>query len=285
MKAKKIFLRWLLPAALAAAMLAAGTFVPSLLLRRQAQQLRRGASAVAVEDVRPYGDDYEDMKNALLAAIRLVEEAEDAEDYGLQDAQDAAGTEEAFSGFMDFQRQLLDSLSSRGYWLDSLYNLEYDYYGSVSGSSGEDWVLRTEGYDPYSGEYSDFLVQPEYYVPVRASVYIVPADYFSPQAMWDSLLEAYRDCCDLNFTGTQVETSLFTGVSETLDEETFLDGWLAAGTVVDSADGVMFAGGAPLSCAFSAVSSDLTFRLQLEVTILDGIYWNLELRLQDNTEN
>ena len=36
MRVRRFICRWLLPVALAAAMLAAGTFVPGLLLRRQA---------------------------------------------------------------------------------------------------------------------------------------------------------------------------------------------------------------------------------------------------------
>lgn len=282
MRAKKILLRWLLPAVLAAAMLLAGSFVPNLLLRRQAERLRQGASAVPVEDVRPYGDDYDNMKNALLGAVRLVETYES---QGLEYdyvAPDTAGVEEAFAGFMDFQLQLLDTLSQQGYWLDSLYGMEYGYYEALRGS-GSDWVLRTEGDEPYSGEHSVFLVQPEYSVPVRASVFLTPTEYFSPQALWDCLLETYRAYCGLSFTGTQVETNLSAGGSEALDEEAFREGWLEAETVTGASDGAM-ASNSALFCGFEAVSSDLTFRIQLDVTVWDGGSWNLELRLLENPE-
>lgn len=284
MRVRRFICRWLLPVALAAAMLAAGTFVPGLLLRRQAEQLRQGASAVPVEDVRPYGDDYNDMKNALLTSIHLVENSSFGQaEYSLDDWSEV---EKAVDGCQNFVNDLTMQMSDRGYWMESLLTLEYDYFGSVTDQTGQDWVLRMEGYDVSSGEYSSFLVQPQFYVPVEAQIYLMPLEYFSPQVLWDSLLETYREWCSLNFSSPQVETSFSPGTLESLDEEAFWEQWNNFGTAVEAADAegnwsVKAVESDDIFCSFSAVSSDLTFRLQMNVTISGGQMWNIEILLRE----
>lgn len=113
MKRRNILTAVLLPVLLAAAVLVLGTLVPGWLLGRQEEKLRAQANTVPVDAVRPYGDDYDEMKQELLGGIRTMFAQEDCkyEDVAEKDVSDTV------SAALEFLQTWSDRTEQYGVWL------------------------------------------------------------------------------------------------------------------------------------------------------------------------
>ena len=113
MKRRNILTAVLLPVLLAAAVLILGTLVPGWLLGRQEEKLRAQANTVPVDAVRPYGDDYDEMKQELLGGIHAIFALEDNkyEDVAEKDVSDTV------SAALEFLQTWSDRTEQYGVWL------------------------------------------------------------------------------------------------------------------------------------------------------------------------
>ena len=278
------FRRWLLPAVLAAGILLLGALAPGYLLDHQVQSLLHSANAVPVEDVQPYGDDYNDMLTALLAAIRL----QNSDGFGLvsdrQDIWNDGQIQTTIDQFDSFMYEFSVQVADRGYWLEGVVQLAYDSYYPLTDARQEEWLLYLDCWDVNSGRYSYAGLVPELGVPVLMALDTLPQEYVDPQALWEALQATYQQRCGLVFTETQVEMSDPQGENEqTLDQQYFQQ-WLEeygfqleepAGEDTDLRQ----------SYRFEAVSSDFTVALGMRVTIVNGEHWYIGLWLEPAEKN
>lgn len=157
MRAGRFLLRWLLPVVLAAGILVLGALAPGYLLDRQSQALLHSANTVPVEDVRPYGDDYNDMLTTLLAAIRL----QYSDDFGIEfTQQDLWNVQTTIDQFDAFLSELSIQVADRGYWLEGLVQLIYANYSPLTDPRQEEWLLYLDCWDVNSSRYSYVGVVP-----------------------------------------------------------------------------------------------------------------------------
>lgn len=278
MRAGRFLRRWLLPLALAACILGLGALAPGYLLDRQSQALLHSASAVPVEDVRPYGDDYNDMLTDLLAAIRL----QYSDDFGIEfTQQDLWNVQTTIDQFDAFLSDLSVQVADRGYWLEGLVQLIYANYSPLTDPRQEEWLLYLDCWDVNSSRYSYVGVVPELGVPVFMVLDAIPQEYVDPQALWEALVATYQQRYGLIFTDTEIEMSDPGGGNEhTLDQEYFQQ-WLEEHGVFQGEASDADGGDTVSSYRFGAVSSDFTLELGMRVTVVDGMHWYISIWLSE----
>ena len=278
MRAGRFLRRWLLPVALAACILGLGALAPGYLLDRQSQALLHSASAVPVEDVRPYGDDYNDMLTTLLAAIRL----QYSDDFGIEfTQQDLWNVQTTIDQFDAFLSDLSVQVADRGYWLEGLVQLIYANYSPLTNTQREEWLLYLDCWDVNSSRYSYVGVVPELGVPVFMVLDAIPQEYVDPQALWEALVATYQQRYGLIFTDTEIEMSDPGGGNEhTLDQEYFQQ-WLEEHGVFLGESPEAAGGDTVSSYRFGAVSSDFTLELGMRVTVVDGMNWYISIWLSE----
>lgn len=278
MRAGRFLRRWLLPVALAACILGLGALAPGYLLDRQSQGLLHSASAVPVEDVRPYGDDYNDMLTTLLAAIRL----QYSDDFGIEfTQQDLWNVQTTIDQFDAFLSDLSVQVADRGYWLEGLVQLIYANYSPLTNTQREEWLLYLDCWDVNSSRYSYVGVVPELGVPVFMVLDAIPQEYVDPQALWEALVATYQQRYGLIFTDTEIEMSDPGGGNEhTLDQEYFQQ-WLEEHGVFQGESPEADGGDTVSSYRFGAVSSDFTLELGMRVTVVDGMHWYISIWLSE----
>lgn len=281
MRAGRFLRRWLLPVVLAACILGLGALAPGYLLGRQSQALLHSASAVPVEDVRPYGDDYNDMLTDLLAAIRLQYSDGFGTESPRQDIWNDGQIQTTIDQFDTFLSDLSVQVADRGYWLEGLVQLTYENYYPLTNTQREEWLLSLDCPDLNSGIYSYVVVVPELGVPVLMALDAIPQEYVDPQALWEALVATYQQRCGLVFTDTEVEMSDPRGENEQTMDQQYFQRWLEdhgvfQGETSDAADGA-----AVSSYRFGAVSSDFTVALGMRVTEVDGVHWYISVWLSE----
>lgn len=269
MRMEPFFRRWLLPVLLAACILMLGALAPSYLLDHQARGLLHSTNAVPVEDVRPYGDDYNEMINALLAAIRL----QNSDGFGIpssrQDIWDNGQIQATIDQFDAFQSELSVQVADRGYWLEGLVQLIYANYSPLTNTQREEWLLYLDCWDVNSSRYSYVGVVPELGVPVFMVLDVIPQEYVDPQALWEALVATYQQRYGLIFTDTEIEMSDAQGGNEQSLDEMQVQQWLEQygfDPENEAADG---AGDMQESYRFGAVSSDFTVELGMRITVVN----------------
>ena len=269
MRMEPFFRRWLLPVLLAACILMLGALAPGYLLDHQARGLLHSTNAVPVEDVRPYGDDYNEMINALLAAIRL----QNSDGFGIpssrQDIWDNGQIQATIDQFDAFQSELSVQVADRGYWLEGLMQLTYESYYPLTNTQREEWLMALDCLDLNSGFHSYVGVVPELGVPLLMVVDTLPQEYVDPQALWDALRATYQQRYGLIFTDTEIEMSDPGGGNEhTLDQEYFQQ-WLEEHGVFQGESPEADGGDTVSSYRFGAVSSDFTVELGMRITAVN----------------
>jgi hypothetical protein len=267
-KGKRVLLTWILPLGLAACILCLGTWVPGVLLQRQAQTYTQQLSTVPVSDVRPYGDDYENMRQSLTSAIQMMDNEQLAwietdQTQGSDSTQVVSGQDGVTIAAVS-QEQLLQvrqglwdflNISWMSLTLDDTPVIERLLWESdetvklIAEQSAGNQAVLVDCEDEATGAYSEFCTTVDTGIPVAADIYLV-VDEPDYQSIWDNLLLAYQEQCGLNFGDTVLyyESSSY--------DLTDLD--KLGLTVKDLADYSQW-------CSFSAVSSDLSFRLTVEM--------------------
>lgn len=278
MRAGRFLRRWLLPVVLAAGILVLGALAPGYLLDRQSQALLHSANTVPVEDVRPYGDDYNDMLTTLLAAIRL----QYSDDFGIEfTQQDIWNVQTTIDQFDTFLSELSLQVADRGYWLEGLVQLIYANYSPLTDPRQEEWLLYLDCWDVNSSRYSYVGVVPELGVPVFMVLDAIPQEYVDPQALWEALEATYQQQYGLIFTDTEIEMNDPRGGNEqTLDQEYFQQ-WLEEHGVFQGEVSDATGGDTVSSYRFGAVSSDFTLELGMRVTVVDGMHWYISIWLSE----
>lgn len=203
MKLKKFLIGIVLPLALAAAVLTAGTLLPRWLLKRQEDSLLEQASTVAIDAVQPYGDSYDQMKTVLLACIRMLEGSEDttilADTYDVYNYESWNTADEDVSAFLAaWSEQMSDAF----YWQD-FYGLMDVSQSLVYTNDSESAALNVIiGIDTIFTEDAS-LCYSEQGIPIQLSAVIDPYS-MEPDTVWEGLLSAYQSQFGLEFTDTSV---------------------------------------------------------------------------------
>ena len=288
MSAGAFLRRRVLPVLLAAAILALGVLIPGYLLDRQEQELLSSANAVPVSDVRPYGDDYSEMINTLLAAIRL----QNSDGFGVESTRpdiwndgQVQTTMDQFDAFMsEFSLQVAD----RGYVLEELVQLTYDSYYPLTDPQQEEWLLYLDCLDLNSGLYSYTGLVPELGVPVLMALDTLPQGYVDPQVLWDALRATYQQRCGLIFTDTEIEMSDSQNKSEQSLDQMYVQQWLEEyGFNLEKPEHEVMDGQEEVqqSYRFGAVSSDFTVQLGMRVTMVSDGRWYVAIWLEQMEDN
>ena len=288
MSAGAFLRRRVLPVLLAAAILALGVLIPGYLLDRQEQELLSSANAVPVSDVRPYGDDYSEMINTLLAAIRL----QNSDGFGVESTRpdiwndgQVQTTMDQFDAFMsEFSLQVAD----RGYVLEELVQLTYDSYYPLTDPQQEEWLLYLDCLDLNSGLYSYTGLVPELGVPVLMALDTLPQGYVDPQVLWDALRATYQQRCGLIFTDTEIEMSDSQKKSEQSLDQMYVQQWLEEyGFNLEKPEHEVMDGQEEVqqSYRFGAVSSDFTVQLGMRVTMVSDGRWYVAIWLEQMEDN
>lgn len=285
MSAGAFLRRWVLPVLLAAAILALGALAPGYLLERQEQKLLSSANAVPVSDVRPYGDDYGEMINTLLAAIRLQNSDGFGSPSSRQDIWDNGQIQATIDQFDAFLYQLSVQVADRGYSLEGLMQLTYESYYPLTNTQREEWLMALDCLDLNSGLYSYAGLVPELGVPVLMVLNTLPQEYVDPQALWDALRATYQQRCGLIFTDTEIEMSDSQNESEQPLDQMYVQQWLEKygfGLESEAADGEEEV---QQSYQFGAVSSDFTVQLGMRVTMVSDGRWYVAIWLEQMEDN
>lgn len=274
------FRRWLLPVLLAVCMLALGALVPGYLLDRQERELLQSTNTVPVSDVRPYGENYDQIKAGLLAALEVVRDGYYQEGTLSEDYWESGEGSQTMEGFNDFLIRWAGE--SQQPWLERLAASDLQNPNLVAGADGqEDFsAVMLERWSETEGNSQTWTlaVTSTAGIPVQMEFWVSPQEgYLSPQALWDGLLAAYWESCGLTFGPLQVTDG--PTQNGTFDEETFRAGV----EYFDWGDSGMEA-----YAGFSAVSSDLSFELSLWIVAYgseDGLgTWDLVVQLWETEE-
>lgn len=285
MSAGAFLRRWVLPVLLATAILALGALAPGYLLERQEQKLLSSANAVPVSDVRPYGDDYGEMINTLLAAIRLQNSDGFGSPSSRQDIWDNGQIQATIDQFDALLYQLSVQVADRGYSLEGLMQLTYESYYPLTNTQREEWLMALDCLDLNSGLYSYAGLVPELGVPVLMVLNTLPQEYVDPQALWDALRATYQQRCGLIFTDTEIEMSDSQNESEQPLDQMYVQQWLEKygfGLESEAADGEEEV---QQSYQFGAVSSDFTVQLGMRVTMVSDGRWYVAIWLEQMEDN
>lgn len=263
MKRRNILTAVLLPILLAAAVLVLGTLVPSWLLGRQEEKLRAQASTVPVDAVRPYGDDYDEMKNELVSGIRAIF---GQEEYDYEDV-----SEKEVSDTVDAASEFMQAWSGRteqyGVWLENDLLPGQVYLQKITSSASDGWALTLDAEidrEPY-GIFAAAVSTSG--IPIFMNIRMENIDGDAVRDVWHCLLNTYQSQCGLSF-------------NVILESE--------YGPAVDQADSNANVSGDGFVQSYAAVSSDLSLRLELNwesfETKYDSECW-FYVTMTENTEN
>ena len=170
------------------------TLVPGWLLGRQEEKLRAQANTVPVDAVRPYGDDYDEMKQELLGGIRTMFAREDCkyEDVAEKDVSD---TVSAASGFLQTWATRRSSTASGSGMTLCRGRSSFKITSSASDSYALTLDVMT-GQGPMA-----FITHP---YPKTVSQSMCASEWMAPTVpvvgyLWQSLRETYQSRCGLSF--------------------------------------------------------------------------------------
>ena len=263
MKRRNILTAVLLPVLLAAAVLVLGTLVPGWLLGRQEEKLRAQANTVPVDAVRPYGDDYDEMKQELLGGIRTLFAREDCkyEDVAEKDVSDTV------SAASEFLQTWSDKTEQHGVWLGNDLVSGYVYLRKITSSASDSYALTldaVDGWEPY-GIYSAAVSANG--IPIYACARMDGADSAVVGYLWQSLRETYQSRCGLSFN--VILKSEYGASTNAADDDAAVSG-----------DGSVR--------SYAAVSSDMSLRLELNWESFETKYGSecwFYMTLTENEEN
>lgn len=263
MKRRNILTAVLLPVLLAAAVLILGTLVPGWLLGRQEEKLRAQANTVPVDAVRPYGDDYDEMKQELLGGIHAIFALEDNkyEDVAEKDVSDTV------SAALEFLQTWSDRTEQYGVWLGNDLVSGQIFLQKITSSASDSYALTLDvmaGQEPY-GVYSASVS--ENGIPIYVCVRMDGADSTVVGYLWQSLRETYQSRCGLSFN-------------------VILESEYGASTNAADDDAAVSGDGSVRS--YAAVSSDMSLRLELNWESFETKYGSecwFYMTLTENTEN
>ncbi len=199
----------LLPLLLAAFILTAGTMVPQLVFRQQRQDYLNQQRSVPVEDVHPYGEEYEEKKNALLAAIQLLWELDSAgaiEEVRLEnvDEMTAGVYKNGLSTLSDFYGTLLSYQPDIQAVLDFSANQEYSLINLPADESsymGQIFINQEE-----LGAVSQIFFDLETGLPVYTDL-MFQAEEMEPLELWEALMATYEAVGGIAFNTQSDETN------------------------------------------------------------------------------
>lgn len=270
MKVKRFILSVALPLFLAAVILALGTVIPNELLERQKDRVGLQISAVPVSDVRPYGDEYEEMRQSLLTADRVIRNAryggELTQEQYAQKSEDAMA---AFEAFLERWQQTLGDMDQRLMVLDRMVPSMEEYLSN--GQMDSDWVLQLTQIDEQYGYAASYCVDSATGIPLRMEINDRINGYLSPWILWNSLTETYQWQSGLSFGEAAVSMEVNgyawgANDQDKMEEMTFEAAYYEEYT----------------SVRFVAVSTDLTFRLEMTVDSYYAEEWRIGVNLTEN---
>lgn len=272
MKVKRFILSVALPLFLAAVILSLGNMIPNNLLERQKENYIQRLTTVEIDDVRPYGDEYEENRQGLLTSIRVLEDAHyvDRESTAVQ----ATSIENTMAGFVEFLRLIQSNADAQGQPVELLERLEYHEEGLISyGSEGSDMVLMLSLVDTETGMLTSCNLDLSTGAPVQLVMAGERADYVSPWVLWDAVCAAYQEHCGIIF-GEPMSRLQADGAEKGANERALMEK-LAEKFALNAENSTV---------TLSAVSNDMTFRLELSMETYEGETWNVALGLRRNDE-
>lgn len=270
MRVKRFILSVALPLFLAAVILALGTLIPSELLEQQKERFGQKVSAVPVSDVRPYGDEYEEMRQNLLSSIRVLRDAHyGSELTGDRMSQISERCWESFYQFLDYWRELTGDWGYYFGGLERLTAVEENYLSS--GAMDADFVLMLGFLDSKYGYYHTFCVDDATGTPMQMEIHCPIEEYFSPWVLWGSLLAAYQEQCGLVF-GEAAVSMVVNGYTQGASDQGIMEDMALKAVYNEEYTSVRF----------SAVSNDLTFQLRMAVEAYSGDQWLVVVELTEN---
>lgn len=270
MKVKRFILSVALPLFLAAVILSLGNMIPNNLLERQKENYLQRLTTVEVDDVRPYGDEYEETRQELLSSIHVLEDAH----YVDRDtnAGKAVATETTMACFREFLYMLQTAVNEQGYPMEIIDRLDLYEESMIShDAEGSDMVLMVSCVDSWTGMITASNLDLSTGAPIQFVMAGQMEEYVSPWAVWQGVLAAYQQHCGLIFGEAVSELEAEgkkaganeTEVMEDLAEEY---AWSTSNSAVN----------------ISAVSNDMTFRLEMCLETYEGEMWNLVINLREN---
>ena len=194
-----------LPLLLAALILAAGALLPQAAFHRQRQDYLNQTQSVPVEEVQPYGEEYEERKNKLLTSIRLLWDIENGGKGEILPVVDA--DREITQRYRDGLNRMWDFFA-----LLEEYIPGFDS-GSVKNYPAEEknWIYAPGDMDNALGQIS--MLQEEYGVcnmicfdldtglPLYMDLYLMAEEGTADSSiLWDGLLAAYEKVSGITFS-------------------------------------------------------------------------------------
>jgi len=256
---KRGFVYRVLPFFLAGFLLAAGALVPRLLLVIQQREFNRDRISVAAEDIHPYGDRYENMKNSLLGAVRL----KDRIGWAYDDMIYAAGQADWKASF---EQRLSRAEAFYTLWAEAAPNLlqmgrHWEKQAAsllMNPDGGEEALLLIEEADLDYGTLNLLYFDAGTGALVKGDLDLAAVgDGAGVQELWEGILEAYETQCGLYFGAAQVDEGAEDYDALVTWESTYI--------------------------AMHAMSVDLTFRLEMDLYIDHG-EWFFSIELLENDE-
>lgn len=249
-----------LPLLLAALLFAAGTLLPQAAFRRQRQDYFLSSYAVPVEDVHPYGEEYEENKNALLAALRVAEKVFEPLDLEATEDESVSAYLEGRDRLADFFDVLLEYVP----WLAAIPQSEAfssRQEGPLYGEDSESWQGCISLFNEEYGLGSSISFDPVTGLPIYVVMYLTSEEEADGQALWEGLLAAYQEVGSITFLP---DSSVGSGTSSGVKDQTETD------TMVDASY---------IYTEMSAVSADGVFRLDFYFyRQKDELYFQVVLR-------
>lgn len=255
---KRGFVSRVLPFFLAVIILAAGVLVPRLLLGIQQREFNRDRISVAAEDIHPYGDRYEDMKNSLLGAVHLLDRVSQEYDDMIYAAEQADWQE-------SFEQRLSRTEAFCALWSEAAPNLlgtDHNWRKQTvrlltNPDGGKETLLLVEEEEAFTGTLNLLYFDAGTGALVEGHLDLAAVgDGAGVQELWEGVLEAYEAQCGLYFGAAQVDEGLDSDYNA-------LEPW--ADTYI----------------AMHALSVDLAFRLEMSLYIDHG-EWFASFQLLEN---
>lgn len=194
----------ILPLLLAALILMAGAVIPQVAFRRQRQDYLNQRLSVPVEEVQPYGEEYEERKNKLLTSVRLLRLLEDSgksEVLAIADAdrETAQRYRDGLNKMWDFFALMEETIP--GFDSGAVKNYPADEKNWIYAPGDMDNALGQIGmYAEEYGVYNMICFDLETGLPIYMELYLIMEEETADvSALWEGLLAAYEKVSGITF--------------------------------------------------------------------------------------